>query len=124
MNMDELTPEELYSQATGGTFHMDIDQARKCAANFLRFAAALEPQLTRAGDIQTLTGFGGFDSSQQLQRGFEGKANELTGALGGLSESAVRMAEAYLVAGGLIEEADALRGKSIRAAVADLEPPR
>ncbi|NNH72855.1 hypothetical protein HLB23_23855 [Nocardia uniformis] len=42
--------------------------------------------------------------------------------LGGLRETAVRMAEAYLVADGLIEGADALHGKAVRAAVA-VDPP-
>lgn len=120
----ELTAEELYSQAAGGTFRMDGDAARRCAANFLRFAEALDPQLTQVDNIQTLTGFGGFDSARQLRHGFERKAVELAETLGGLREAAVRMAEAYLVAGGLIEEADALSGKAIRVAVADLEPPR
>ncbi|NNH72852.1 hypothetical protein HLB23_23840 [Nocardia uniformis] len=120
--MGDPTAEQLYTQAADGTFRMDGDLARKCAATFLRFAAALDPQLARSTELQSLTGFGGFDSARQLRRGFEGKAAELTTTLRGLRETAVRMAEAYLVAGGLIEEADALHGTAVRAAAADLDP--
>ncbi|MFI6867089.1 hypothetical protein [Nocardia sp. NPDC050406] len=103
---------------------MDVIAARKCAANFLRFAHAIDTQLPATSDLQSLTGFGGFESAHQLRRGFEGKAAEATEILTGLRTSAVRIAQAFLLSGGLIEEADTLTAKSLQAALADLETPR
>ncbi|WP_067698938.1 hypothetical protein [Nocardia jejuensis] len=107
----------------GDSFRMETDAARACAATFLRFADTLDPQLQRSASIQTLSGFGGFDSALQLRRGFESKARELTETLGGLGDLAVRMAAAYLLAAGVIAESDQSCSRALLAATAGLDSP-
>ncbi len=115
VNGADSAAEALRGRAAAGAFRMDTDAARGCAANFLRFADAVEPQLSRAARTHRLTGFGGFDSARQLRCGFEHKGVELSRSLSDLRDAAVRMAEVYLLAGGLIEEADHLPVDALRA---------
>ncbi|WP_405491780.1 hypothetical protein [Nocardia sp. NBC_00511] len=121
MNAGESTATELYQRALGGTFRMEADAARKCAANFLRFADALDPQIARSHHVRSLGGFGDFDSARQLRRGFEAKGAHLTTALAALQHSALRMAAAYLLAAGLIRETDDASSRTLLAATAGLE---
>ncbi|GAB0102655.1 hypothetical protein JMUB6875_16240 [Nocardia sp. JMUB6875] len=121
MNAGEATATELYQRALGGSFRLEVGAARKCAANFLRFADALDPQIARSRDAHTLAGFGEFDSAHQLRRGFEHKAADLTDALTALRDSALEMAAAYLLAAGLIEATDATHSRTLLAATAATE---
>lgn len=123
MSAGEITANDLYQRALGGTFRLAEPVARKCAANFLRFADALDSQIDSSRRVHALTGFGGFDSAGQLRHGFESKAGQLTEALTGLQDSALRMAAAYLLAAGLIRESDDSHSRALLAASAGLEPP-
>ncbi|MEV6768187.1 hypothetical protein AB0N05_06080 [Nocardia sp. NPDC051030] len=123
MSAGEATADELYQRAAGGSFRMEVEAARKCAANFLRFADALDPEVRCGADMQTLNGFGGFDSAGQLSGGFEAKAVELTETLTGLQQSALRMAAAYLLSAGLIHESDHAHTRALLSATAGLDSP-
>ncbi|MVU76668.1 hypothetical protein GPX89_05335 [Nocardia sp. ET3-3] len=120
MNTGEASASELYRQAVGGAFRLEVDTARKCAANFLRFADALDPQIAHSHGTHTLTGFGDFDSARQLRRGFEDKGRDLTEALTALRDSAVEMAAAHLLAAGLIRATDETNSRTLLAATAGL----
>ncbi|MFE9325690.1 hypothetical protein ACIHDR_30680 [Nocardia sp. NPDC052278] len=114
MEVGQSAANALYQQATGGTFRMEADAARRCAEVYTRLVeTTLEPQIKRSANLQRLTGFGGFDSAKQLQDGFSGKAVQMTDALTGMKEAALKMAAAYLRAGQLVEEADAIYARSI-----------
>ncbi|WP_327144867.1 hypothetical protein [Nocardia sp. NBC_01327] len=120
MNAGETTADALYDQAAGGAFRMDTALARKCAATFLRFADALDPPLDHSRRIHTLSGFGSFDSSRQLQHGFESKAAELTETLTTLRDSALHLAAAHLLAAGLIQTSDDTHARTLLATAAGL----
>ncbi|MEU0544207.1 hypothetical protein [Nocardia sp. NPDC005978] len=102
---------------------MDEALARRCAANFLRFADSLDPQVERARRLQGAGGFGGFDSARQLRRGFDAKAGDFAETITGLQDSALRMAAAYLLAAGLIRDADDAHSRALLVAAADLDFP-
>ncbi|MFE3190140.1 hypothetical protein ACFXHA_14100 [Nocardia sp. NPDC059240] len=120
MNTGEASATELYRRARDGDFRLEVDTARKCAANFLRFADALDPQIAGSHDTHALTGFGDFDSAHQLRRGFEHKGEQLTEALTALRDSALEMAAAYLLAAGLIQITDDAHARPLLAATAGL----
>ncbi|QLY29805.1 hypothetical protein [Nocardia huaxiensis] len=123
MEAGEESAERLYQQALGGTFRMDVACARECAANFLRFADALDPQIAHVTAAATPSGFGAFPSSAQLRTGFAAKATELTTTLSTLQLSATRMAAAYLLAAGLIQHSDTTHSRALLAARAGLDSP-
>lgn len=121
MEVGQTTANALYQQAVGGTFRMEADAARKCAEVYTRFVeSTLDPQITVARRMQQLQGFGGFESAQQLQNGFSAKAKSMTETLINMKEAALVMAAAYLRAGQLIEEADAMHARSIQTAAAEV----
>ncbi|MEV4129843.1 hypothetical protein [Nocardia sp. NPDC049707] len=114
MEVGQSAANALYQQATGGTFRMEADAARRCAEVYTRFIeTTLDPEIIRSMRLQRLEGFGGFESAKQLQDGFSGKAVQMTEALNGMKEAALKMAAAYLRAGQLVEEADAMFAQSI-----------
>ncbi|AYF77610.1 hypothetical protein D7D52_31620 [Nocardia yunnanensis] len=123
MNTGEATAAELYRQARTGVFRLDTATARKCAANFLRFADALDPRIADSHAAHTLTGVGDFDSAHQLRAGFEAKAHALTETLTALQDSAVQLAAAHLLAAGLIQATDDTHARPLLAATAALPTP-
>ncbi|GAA5046803.1 hypothetical protein [Nocardia callitridis] len=121
MEVGQSAANALYEQAAGGTFRMDADAARRCAEVYTRLVdTTLEPELDRATNLMALKGFGGFESAIALQGGFSNKGAELVEALKGMIEAALKMAAAYMRAGQLIEEADALSAQSIRIATSEV----
>lgn len=59
-------------------------------------------------------GFGGFDSSRQLQAGFSSKATEGIAIVNQLIDAAMQLQTAYLRAGGKLTEADQVNSNRIR----------
>ncbi|MFQ6393157.1 hypothetical protein ACLMAJ_06875 [Nocardia sp. KC 131] len=122
MEVGQSAANALYQQAVGGTFRMEADAARRCAEVYTRFVeTTLSPQVGRSERLQQLEGFGGFESAQQLQSGFSGKAVKMTEALNGMKEAALKMAAAYLRAGQLVEEADVMFARSINAIASEVQ---
>jgi hypothetical protein len=121
MDVGQSTANALYQQAVAGTFRMEADAARRCAEVYTRFVdTTVDPQIKQSKDLHRLDGFGGFDSAQQLQTGFSGKAVQMTDALNGIKEAALQMAAAYLQAGQLVEEADAMHARSMNTATSEV----
>ncbi|WP_280382377.1 hypothetical protein [Nocardia wallacei] len=120
MDVGQSTANGLYQQAVAGTFQMEEGAAQRCAEIFQRFAESMDDLVADTAMLHVLSGFGGFDSALHLQRGFQDKGVKLTEALRGLREAALRMAAAYLHAGGRIEEAENMNKLAIKAAEAGL----
>jgi hypothetical protein len=121
MDVGQSTANALYQQAVAGTFRMEADAARRCAEVYTRFVdTTVDPQIKRSERLHKHEGFGGFDSAQQLQSGFSTKAMQMSDALNGIKEAAQKMAAAYLRAGQLVEEADAMYAQSISTATAEV----
>jgi len=117
MDVGQGNANALWQQATSGTFRMERGAAEECAQVFTRLVdTVLKDQITALKRLDRLEGFGGFDSAQQLQAGFEKKALATTEAVQGLIETSLRMAAAYLHAGGAFEEADKMNRRAIFAA--------
>lgn len=100
--------------AQAGTFSFDPAAARRCAEMYDHQADRLIYLRQRLESAGELSGFGGFDSAQQLQAGFELKARDVAALLGPYIEAAYRMKEAFLLSAGLIEEADAANAAAMR----------
>ncbi|MFF0491187.1 hypothetical protein ACFYTQ_19370 [Nocardia sp. NPDC004068] len=114
MDVGQSTADALYQEAVSGKFRMEAGAAQECAKIFQRFAESLDVHVRDSVNLQRLVGFGDFESSKRLQEGFSGKGLELTNALTGMQEAALRMAAAYLRAGNMIEEAEALNTLAIK----------
>ncbi|MGY4101392.1 hypothetical protein ACW2Q0_17835 [Nocardia sp. R16R-3T] len=121
MEVGQSAANALYQQASGGTFRMEADAAQRCAEVYTRFVEkTLEPQIIASRSVRSHEGFGGFESAQELQSGFSGKAVKMTEALEGMREAALKMAAAYLRAGQLVEEADVMYAQSINTAISEV----
>ncbi|MGI5216323.1 hypothetical protein [Nocardia sp. CA-290969] len=117
MDVGQETANGLYQQAVAGTFRMERGAAERCAAVYTRLVdTCLDKQITNSKRLQELSGFGGFDSAQELQGKFVEKGASATEALLGIKEAALRMAAAYLHAGGAFEEADAMNSRALTVA--------
>ncbi|QIS02436.1 hypothetical protein F5X71_08965 [Nocardia brasiliensis] len=101
--------------AQAGTVQFDPAAARECAQMYERQAERLSYLQQRLESAAELGGFGGFVSAQQLQAGFNHKARDAAALLDHYIEAAYRMKEAFLISGGLLEEADAANAAALRA---------
>ncbi|MEU7765541.1 hypothetical protein AB0B25_10525 [Nocardia sp. NPDC049190] len=108
--------------ARAGTVQFDPAAARQCAEQYDRQADRLIHLRQRLESAAELGGFGGFDSAQQLRDGFGHKARDAAALLDHYIEAAYRMREAFLISGGLLEEADAANAAALRAV--DSRSPR
>ncbi|UAK32658.1 hypothetical protein K8O92_01035 [Nocardia asteroides] len=106
--------------AQAGTVQFDPAAARQCAEMYDRQADRLIHLQQRLESAAELGGFGGFVSAQQLQAGFGRKARDAAALLDHYIEAAYRMKEAFLISGGLFEEADAAGAAALRAVEARL----
>ncbi|MEU4316821.1 hypothetical protein [Nocardia sp. NPDC024068] len=122
MEVGQGTATALYQQAVSGTFRMERGAAERCAAVYTRLVdTCLDEQIRRTERLHEVDGFGGFASAGELRAGFMNKGNSTGDALVGLKEAALRMAAAFLQAGGAFEEADAMNRRAIAAASEGLE---
>ncbi|MGO4616369.1 hypothetical protein AB4305_19030 [Nocardia sp. 2YAB30] len=101
--------------AQAGSVQFDPAAARQCAEQYDRQADRLIHLKLRLESASDLGGFGGFDSARQLQAGFGHKARDAAALLDHYIEAAYRMKEAFLISGGLLEEADAANADALRA---------
>ncbi|MGS2806124.1 hypothetical protein [Nocardia sp. MW-W600-9] len=84
-------------------------------------ADSLMPIRNRLEQLAYQDGFGGFDSGRALQKGFSTKAMDGAAVIDQAIETALRMKEAYLRAGGLTEAADEANRAIIARAAEALE---
>ncbi|MEU4316382.1 hypothetical protein [Nocardia sp. NPDC024068] len=101
--------------AHAGTVKFDPEAARRCAEFYDRQADRLIYLRQRLEDASEPHGFGGLISARQLEAGFGHKARDAAALLDHYIEAAYRMKEAFLVSGGLYEEADAANAAALRA---------
>lgn len=106
MDLNTVTPEQLWTAATAGTFHLEADTAQELAGHCDWLALELWDRMKETQRWNTLDGFGGFDSAQQLQRGFERKADQGFDALKAMQQKVRGLQAACLKAGGLLHDED------------------
>ncbi|MCP2290836.1 hypothetical protein APR08_003764 [Nocardia amikacinitolerans] len=94
------------SAARAGSIHYEESAVREAVALYDKMIAGLLEITQRMEKAVNATGFGGFESSKQLQQGFSTKAADGISVVQQLIEGAMRLQEAYLRAGGMIGEAD------------------
>ncbi|WP_278261050.1 hypothetical protein [Nocardia sp. AG03] len=106
MTINDTSPSGLWQAACDGRFRLEADAAQECAAHYAWLADQLEQRIADAGRLNKLSGFGGFDSAQALQRGFEGKADQGVAALQSVQRECWELQAAVLRAGGALDETD------------------
>lgn len=103
-------------QAQSGAVKYDVTTARDCALHYDQLAGTLTEQKQKLAHLSELGGFGGFDSAQQLRKGFNHKADEAHRLLDQYIAAAYQMKEAFLISGGLYHEADEAAAEALKAA--------
>ncbi|GEM35218.1 hypothetical protein AB0H58_14220 [Nocardia neocaledoniensis] len=103
------------SAAAAGTVKFEPEAARRCADLYEQQADQLAQLRQRLETASEAGGFGGFVSAQQLQAGFAHKARDAAELLDHYIAAALRMKEAFLLSGGLFDEADAAAAAALRA---------
>ncbi|MBF6086215.1 hypothetical protein IU438_13960 [Nocardia cyriacigeorgica] len=99
--------------AAAGTIRYEEGVARDAAAQYDNMINGLI-EIRNKLDSATIASFGGLASAQQLQRGFAQKAADGVDVIDKLIEGAMRLKEAYLRAGNLIQDADAQNAATLR----------
>ncbi|MFF0495663.1 hypothetical protein ACFYU5_04590 [Nocardia aobensis] len=100
--------------AAAGEIHYDeaaVRQAVQLYQNVIDRLLAIQGKLEGVYEAQ---GFGRFQTGKDLQRGFSGKARDGYSVVTQLIDGAMRLQEAYLRAGRLIDEADAINSARIK----------
>jgi hypothetical protein len=92
--------------AAAGEIKYEPDVARQAAAEYQKMIIGLREIRNRLQTVADPQGFGGFQSSTELQRGFAQKTVDGLAVLNQLIEGAMTLQEAYLRSGNLITEAD------------------
>ncbi|CAM4377691.1 hypothetical protein NONI108955_23460 [Nocardia ninae] len=108
--------------AEAGTIEFDPAAVTEAVGLYDRMIAGLYQIRDRMRDAVFQTGFGGFESGLELQRGFCNKAADGINAINQLIEGAMRLQEAYLRAGNLISEADQRNADTLRFVAEAAEP--
>ena len=107
--------DKVLQAARSGTVRFDPAAARRCADLYDQQAGKLHHLQQRLDSVSTLRGFGGFTSAQQLQAGFADKARAAAALLDEYIAAAYRMKQAFLLAAGLYDEADAANAAALHA---------
>ncbi|WP_280435980.1 hypothetical protein [Nocardia carnea] len=92
--------------AAAGEVRYDPDVARQAAAEYQKLIVGLIEIRNRLQTVADPQGFGGFQSSTELQHGFARKTVDGLAVLNQLIEGAMKLQEAYFRSGNLITEAD------------------
>lgn len=106
----------LWQAAVEGRFKLEDGAAHELAGHYDWLAQQLQHRQAEVVRLQHLDGFGGFDSAQSLQRGFESKATQAFEALKAAEASAYKMKAAILRAANLTDEVEAANAAAIAAA--------
>ncbi|WP_188827620.1 hypothetical protein [Nocardia camponoti] len=102
--------------ARAGTLRYEQGAAEQAGRMYHDMADGLLELRAKMQQLPQSDGYGGFESGRQLQQGFGWKAAEAIRILDQLIEGALRLKEAYLRAGGMVEAAD----EANRAAIAHI----
>ncbi|MGY5281441.1 hypothetical protein [Nocardia gipuzkoensis] len=94
------------SAARAGSIHYEESAVREAVALYDKMLVGLYAIVDRLKEATNASGFGGFESGKELQRGFSTKAADGIVVVQRIIEGVMRLQEAYLRAGGMISEAD------------------
>ncbi|WP_225730487.1 MULTISPECIES: hypothetical protein [unclassified Nocardia] len=100
--------------AASGHIKFDPQVVDDAVKVYDRLISQLTLELNQIQSLIDVTGFGGFPSTQQLAHGFNNKAKDFAGVLTQFIEGAMRLQEAFLIAGGKIAEADAKNAQALQ----------
>lgn len=106
---------QLWQGASAGTLTMEPDAAREVAQAYLRFAGQCDLWVREAARLEDIHGFGSLASSLELQQGFANKAIAAKEVLAQMASAARGMADGYLLAAGILAEADQLNAAALSA---------
>lgn len=100
--------------AGAGTLRYEEGVAGDAAAQYDTMIVGLYEIRGKLDSAANVASFGGFASAKELQSGFANKATERVAVIEQLIEGAMRLKEAYLRAGNLIQDADAQNAVTLR----------
>ncbi|MCC3333407.1 hypothetical protein [Nocardia abscessus] len=104
-----------FNQAAGaGIIQFDPVAVREAIGLYDQMISGLYVIRQRLSDAVRAVGFGGFDSARELQQGFSNKAAQGIEAVDKLIEGAMRLQEAYMRTGNMVEEADVRNADILR----------
>lgn len=102
--------------ASAGEIKFDPEVVTDVVKRYDNLISTLQDQLAQIAEVRDVSGMGGFASGQQLAAGFSNKAVQFQDVLVQFIEGAMRMQEAFLIAGGRLEEADQKNAAAVQAA--------
>ncbi|MGW5922322.1 hypothetical protein ACWFPY_25320 [Nocardia fluminea] len=102
--------------ARNGQFNFDPNAVTQMVGVYDSLLAVLTTVRERVKEVTDAKGFGGFQSAQELQTGFGGKATEGVAVIDQLIVGVLDLQEAYLRSAQKIAEIDELSQKRIRLA--------
>ncbi|WP_280362901.1 hypothetical protein [Nocardia wallacei] len=100
--------------AATGAVHFEESAVRQAVQLYQNAIDDLVKIRTKLSTMQDSSGFGGFRTGQELQQGFASKARGGAEVVNQLIDGAMRLQEAYLRAGGLIDEADRVNSDRLK----------
>ncbi|MFC9432985.1 hypothetical protein [Nocardia sp. NPDC057030] len=100
--------------AGAGSINFDPAAVKEAVGLYTQMINGLTTTRQRLEEAVKAQGFGGFQSGQELQSGFISKAREGIDVINQLIEGAMRLQEAYLRAGNLLEDADQKNAAALR----------
>lgn len=103
-----------------GTLNFDPNAVDELVALYDRMVTGLQSIRVQLQVATRASGFGDIPTAQELAQGFAGKATDGIAVLDQLIDGALRLQEAFLCAGGRLEEADTVNGIRIRIAESTL----
>lgn len=100
--------------AGAGSLRYEEGVARDAAARYDTMIAGLYEIRSKLDSAANVASFGGLASAKELQSGFVNKATEGIAVIEQLIEAAMRLKEAYLRAGNLIQDGDSQNAATLR----------
>ncbi|WP_280319358.1 hypothetical protein [Nocardia wallacei] len=100
--------------AAAGVVHYEENAVRQAVQLYQNAIDTLATLRLKLADVQEGSGYGGFQTGKELQQGFADKARSGIAVITQLIDGAMRLQEAYLRAGQLIDEADKVNADRIK----------
>ncbi|MFD6390966.1 hypothetical protein [Nocardia sp. NPDC060259] len=99
-----------------GTLNFDPNAVDELVALYDRMVTGLQDVRVQLQAATRASGFGDIPTAQELAKGFAGKATDGIAVVDQLIDGALRLQEAFLCAGGRLEDADTVNSTRIRIA--------
>ncbi|WP_040830349.1 hypothetical protein [Nocardia jiangxiensis] len=104
-----------------GTFSISADAAEQAKREYDLMITELNKLQRKLDALTRASGFGGFQSAQELQSGFIGKATEGKAVIEKLIDAASQLQVAYLRAGKQLAEADQINADRLKRITDDVQ---